>query len=259
MFCCRSKGAKKRVELNQLTQKEQVMLREAVNCTKFTAAQIVDLYADYCNLSENEGHMEGISKEMFVEKTRILNNEWSTRLAEKIYDSIDKDDDKCVNFVEFAQYMNWIHNGTQKEKLLFSFKVIDKGRKNYLTREDLREIFDILLNIQAVLTGEKGPSEKEVSSLLDYIIQNFDINKNNRIEWEEFNETSTKRKELSDLFQILSGSSLRARLLGKYHEKDVEEIVSNVTIVQREYNQLLAMMEHLDPRAPRSDPLDPQK
>lgn len=256
MWCCKSKSSKKRVEINELTQQEQVMLREAVSCTKFTAAQIVDLYADYCSLAENEHAMVGISKEMFVEKTRILNNEWSTRLAEKIYDSIDKNDDNCVNFVEFAQYMNWIHNGTHKEKLLFSFKVIDKGKKQFLTREDLHEIFDILLNIQAVLTGEKGPSAKEVNSLLDYIIQNFDINKNNRIEWEEFNETSTKRKELSDLFQILSGSSLRAKLLGKYHEKDVEEIVSNITIVQREYNQLLAMMEHMDPKAGRNDSQD---
>ena len=257
-------GCRKKVPTHEdLSKNEQVLLRDATMAVnyRFTATEILELYIEFRSLAEtgndeNGGsgnylskNDEGVLKDVFIDKTRILNNVWSTRLAEKVYDSIDKNNDGFLNFTEFCQYNDCVHNGTDEDKLMFSFKVMDNGRKNYLTRQDIFDTFDILLNIQAVLTGEKGPVIDEINTLIDYIMNNFDENRNDKIEWEEFSATSNSKQELKDIFQILSGSGFRAKLLKKYNDKNNTDIVTNMSIVHREYNNILGIIDHLDQKS----------
>jgi Ca2+-binding EF-hand superfamily protein len=248
MLCCGRESVPSRKSfrgMKTLNMDEQEMLKKAAANTRFSVEEVLEIYADYCTLLTPEHRAFGISKPSFVEKTKILSNTWSTRLAEKIFEAIDKLNPDFLRFPEFLSYLNILYHGDQSEKLRFSFKIMDKEKKNYLTRQDIGETLEILLNIHAVLTGDNEPTTAYINSVIDYIMHQFDSNKNNKIELGEFSTTSMNQNELFDVFQILSGASVKANLFKKGHDKELSDIYSNLVVIQREYDEVLMNLERI--------------
>lgn len=233
---------------------EQDILKVACAKTKFSINEVLANYQHFLSFVDPKEKLKGIKKEIFIEKTKMLNNSWSEKLAARIFETIEKKSLTHVNFTEFLCYLDLLFNGGQADKLLFSFKTIDAQRKGYLTREDLREVLEILLHIQAVLSGDPEPTPYSLSTLVEYIMGQYDTNKDGQIDWSEFSRTSLIKKDLRNLFEVLGGSFKNSKMFRMHSDQDISDILANLNLVQEEYSEILQMMDCLDPASiPKGD------
>lgn len=232
------KKHRRRTSYRKLSQSEARDLLEASESTGFSQNEVLEIYNDFNSMLEPKTASFGVSKQHFVEKTKILNNPYSEKLAELIFEAIPKAHPDYLSLKEFLYYLHLLYHGTPEQKLEFSFSIIKEKDSDFVTKEDLRRILTILLNIHSYLSGEQGPTEAYVTQIIDYIMEQFDENKNGRIDWAEFKNTSTQNLDLFGVFQLVGGEALKSKFLKKMHDNDIEEIVGLLNKIKAEYSAL---------------------
>lgn len=249
MFCCagRKTLATKRLQFSTMDAEEQQILKTACAKTKFGINEVLANYQHFLSFVDAKDKLQGIKKEIFIEKTKMLNNSWSEKLAARIFDTIEKKVPTHVNFTEFLCYLDLLFNGSPADKLKFSFRTLDIESKGYLTREDLHVVLEILLQIQAVLSGDPQPTSYSLSTIVEYIMGQYDTNQDGQIDWSEFSRTSLMRKDLLNLFEVLGGSLKVSKMFRMHSDQDISDILANLNLIQEEYMEILQMLDQLDP------------
>lgn len=245
--CRKSPKLRKRKPYHKLTVTEIEQINAAREHTGFSQAEVLEIYNDYNSMLDPDNEQLGVSRANFVEKTKILNHDASEQLALKIFSAIEKADPDFLSFREFLQYLHLLYHGTTDMKLDFSFKIIKgNNRRDYLTKNDFREVLLILLEIHSYLSGDERPSETYVSQIVDYIIEQFDDDKNDRIEQHEFRATSEKNVDLFGVFQLVGGEALKSKFLKKSHDNEIGEILRLVNKIKTEYTGYYYKAHYLD-------------
>lgn len=245
--CRKNQGLKKKKPYHKLTREEIDKLHAASEQTGFSQAEVLEIYNDYNSMLDPMDSLNGVSRQNFVEKTKILNHDASEKLAIKIFNAIEKTNPDYLSFKEFLHYLHLLYHGTADMKLDFSFKII-KGNKqrDYLTKDDFREVLVILLEIHSYLSGEQPPSESYVNQIIDYIIEQFDDNKNDRIERDEFRSTSEKNVDLFGVFQLVGGEALKSKFLKKTHDNEIVEMLKLLQKIKADYSSFYYKAHYLD-------------
>lgn len=242
MFCKAKESLprkqRKRISLRKLTQAEARDLHEVSEATGFSQNEVLDIYNEFNSMLEMHDSSLGVSRLHFVEKTKILNNPYSEELAGLIFEAIPKSNQGYLSFKEFICYLHLLYYGTPEEKLEFSFKIMKNGDKDYVTKDDLKRILTILLNIQSNLSGEQGPTDIYISQVVEYILEQFDDNKNGIIDWLEFKNTSSKNLDLFGVFQLVGGEALKSKFLKKIDDNDMKDIMSLLSKIRAEFKNL---------------------
>lgn len=211
---------------------------------RFSTADLTDIYTEFLSMVNPKDKDYGISKVDFIEKIKILNNDWSLKLAEKIYNAIEKSNAGYVSFPEFVTYLDNLYHGTQNEKLRFSFKVMDDGKKGYLTPKDIRITLEILMNVHAIMTGDSMPSVDYIDSVAAYTMDKIDTDRHSQINWREFKAANSKNEELMNVFQILSGHAIKTKFEAlSACEVTLKDIAQHAEQINQEFKEILAMME----------------
>jgi len=229
-----------------LSQNEAEVVKRLSEVTKFSASELAELYTEFLGMVDIKEKDKGISKMNFTEKIKILNNNYSVMLADKIFNAIDKVSQEHVSFAEFVSYLNTLYYGDQIEKLNFSFRIMDTNNKGYLTREDMFNTFKILININAILTGEAETAEEEIHDFVEFVMSNIDRDHNDQIDFDEFCNSAVNKRELFDVFEVLNGSVFKNKLRPQNIDKDIREIVEDMKVIQTEYSDLIEMVDYPD-------------
>jgi Ca2+-binding EF-hand superfamily protein len=208
--------------------------------TTFGEAQVLELHDEF-NRLKDPGHIpEAISKKNFVEMTKILNNEWSEKYAEKIFNAIEKKNRDYIELEEFVRYLDILYNAKKEKKLTFTFRVMDQKNQGFIQYGDFFELIETLLNIQSSISGEQPPSDYYINNLTSYVMNKFDSNQDRRVDLAEFVSGSKEQEDLCDLFQLINGTSIKGKLLKSKREEEEKMIVERVLQIQAEIKDIIA-------------------
>ena len=137
-------------------------LRVFASSTNFTHEQIQLIYQHFIRISAARKDDGVVDYDEFLQLTRKEDN----LLSRSIFDSIDSNSDKVINFKEFVTFLSVFKSGWPEEKKQYAFKIfcdedgktISKKRMTALTKE--------------ILVGNANESyfvldDQEVKELLD--------------------------------------------------------------------------------------------
>ncbi len=142
-------------------------------------------------------------------------------LARRVLVSFDTDGDGVIDKDEFIAGVRKLVFGTDREKLLFAFKLHDHDNVGTLGYQEVLRMIAMSLAEEQVQTRESQPPDNLAYALL----QTADTNRDGRISFDEFEAVIRKRPELlrqmtrSEAMWIAPSEDLLARLEAPGHER----------------------------------------
>ncbi|GIY10859.1 calcium-binding protein E63-1 [Caerostris darwini] len=137
-----------------------------------TSSQIRELKAAFSMLDKNkDGRVNETEIKCMLDKLGIV---LTDTMVGKLIDQASKRGDRLLNEEEFLAWMS--HQSVQDDvmaDLMAAFRVFDKDRNGYITRDELRTAMETI--------GEPMSEEQ-----LDLMIRATDIDNDGRINYEEF-------------------------------------------------------------------------
>ncbi|NXJ16306.1 EFCB1 protein, partial [Odontophorus gujanensis] len=112
-------------------------------------------------------------------------------LMNRVFHTFDKDDDNCINVVEWVEGLSVFLRGTLEERIKYCFKVYDLNGDGYISRE---EMFQMLKNSLLKLPSEDDPDEG-IKDLVD-----IDCDHDGKLSFADFQEAVKKENLLLEAF-----------------------------------------------------------
>ena len=109
-----------------------------------------------------------------------------------VFETFDTNCDGTLNFEEFALGVVKIERANTEDKLKWMFDMIDEDRSGYLTLDELR---NILVTVQFGSSKSGYPTDTDkllrvCKTEAGRLISQMDLNKDNRIDFDEFRQTA---------------------------------------------------------------------
>ena len=123
-----------------------------------------------------------LTAENFRDSLGLLGLEPASFLSDRIFAAIDENCDKIVDFSDFLRYLNIMINGTEKEKALLSFRIIDKEKKERISYKDIEDMIIGISCLWNALTDAEVVPKKDY---IDHIYKTFDFHKTGEISFNE--------------------------------------------------------------------------
>ena len=152
----------------------------------------------YCNY---------ITKKTFVENICMIPSDSMYKISERIYDAVCKEKNKMY-FKDYVSYYDILYSDNLMKTLKFNFYLVDIDKKNYFTKDELKSLFELLLNINE-LVDNNDLSLRNVDKLIDYLVDGlfilFNTVSDDRITQDEYIKISENDPTFTDLlFSVCS-------------------------------------------------------
>ncbi|KAI1304662.1 Neuronal calcium sensor 1 [Halotydeus destructor] len=104
----------------------------------------------------------------------------------------------------FLSLLSCISRGSVSEKITWMFNLYDLKRTGYITREGMLNVFEAIhqiieINVFVSSTSQCPPS---IGDLVDKVFAEMDINKDNKVTFQEFNEWCLRDPKIIDNVRI---------------------------------------------------------
>jgi len=129
------------------------------------------------------GHL---SKTQFVNYYQQLHDEHSEQLKpliKELFQLFDSNNDNKLDFSEFVLFNVLTNDGSIYEKLDLIFRLYDKEKEKYFSRDQIKEFLRNMFDIFDI------PSSKfNITEVIDTVFQRNNINKDQKINWNQFTQ-----------------------------------------------------------------------
>ncbi|CAF1328659.1 unnamed protein product [Rotaria sp. Silwood1] len=109
-------------------------------------------------------------------------NRLTKSMVKQLFNVLDLNEDKHLNFDEFFLFNRLINQGSLEEKLKLIFRLYDRDKKKYLTRQQLENILSNMFDLLNLSKSKNGLSQN-IEKILNRA--NFS-SQNTKISWSTF-------------------------------------------------------------------------
>lgn len=106
-------------------------------------------------------YIRKMSKKQFRACMGLLGLDSNAFLADRIFEVVDTDKDHHINFPQFTTIMDTLNNGTEDEKLEFSFALLDVQDTGYLGFDEFKDIISKFIANFCIITGSQSRNDGE--------------------------------------------------------------------------------------------------
>eukprot|EP01107_Rhizomastix_libera_P008061 TRINITY_DN2312_c0_g1_i4.p1 TRINITY_DN2312_c0_g1~~TRINITY_DN2312_c0_g1_i4.p1 ORF type:complete len:192 (+),score=47.67 TRINITY_DN2312_c0_g1_i4:26-601(+) len=124
---------------------------------------------------------------------RLLQGVMAEELADKVFDSFDRDGNGTMDLREYLMMMGVTHGGTIEQKLKASFEMFDKDGNGELSKVEVREMFMLIVNQKRRAQFPRGPlppldakSESAIDGVVNAVFDRVDADGNGVLTLDEF-------------------------------------------------------------------------
>lgn len=147
-----------------------------------------------------ERTVEAMNKEQFRSQMGLLGQQSSPFLANRIFEVFDTDGDDFLDFKSFAMIMDILCNGTENERNMFSFAMMDRNASNNINFEEFCDYFtQVIAHWSSLVNSYVRVSKKELLEIFSQI----DKNGSGEISYSEYKLALRKNPDLLDWFDLL--------------------------------------------------------
>jgi len=141
---------------------------------KLTGPFLVQLKNKFRSLS---GEDQLIDKQEFFDGLEVSNRS----LSDRLFDLFDKDKNGRIDHDEFLSTIETIILGSKKDKIKFAFNLHDLDDSGFIDKKELK-----ILIVQSFIQNNLDFDDFQLSLLVDEIFFKADIDKNDKIDFNEF-------------------------------------------------------------------------
>nr|CAI5841546.1 unnamed protein product [Callosobruchus analis] len=186
------------LEESRFLKKTKDIASELEKVTHLSFVEIQMLLILYYKL-QKKNHREvkdikdgGVSKLQFAEVMHKCLQMTDSRMTTNIITAMDKTSrSRYITMETWIKTLSLFLRGTLEEQILFCFNVYDTTNSGLLTRDVL---FRFLRHSMFSVSGE-GDAEEAVKDLLDIIIKKMDLDRDNKISFNDYREFVLKNPQ----------------------------------------------------------------
>eukprot|EP01105_Mastigella_eilhardi_P002573 TRINITY_DN1321_c0_g2_i1.p1 TRINITY_DN1321_c0_g2~~TRINITY_DN1321_c0_g2_i1.p1 ORF type:complete len:176 (-),score=64.83 TRINITY_DN1321_c0_g2_i1:109-636(-) len=129
-------------------------------------------------------------------------------LADQVFDSFDRDKNGYMDLDEYLTMMGVTHGGTVQQKLNASFDLFDKNGDGTLSRDEIREMFILIIKQKRVAQGKpvvKGETLEAremaiIEGVIEAVFKEVDIDHNGVLDRAEYLRGFSEHPEICGFF-----------------------------------------------------------
>ncbi|XP_053394757.1 neurocalcin-delta-like isoform X2 [Mercenaria mercenaria] len=184
-----SKSSKRSLNPESLQQ-----LRNEVN---LSPEEIQAWYKEY--LTSLRGGQQELTRDEFKKVYNSLFIGDASKFAEHVFRTFDKDGSGTVNFKEFLIGLCVSGSDTNNEvKLKWAFNMYDINGDGFINKSEMKEIVEAIYK----MTNAMAPKELDTpEKMTEKLFEEFDLNKDGHITFEEFKEGASKDPVIINLLE----------------------------------------------------------
>ena len=154
----------------------------------------------------------------------LLGQQSSPFLADRIFEVFDHDKNEFLEFHEFAMIMDILCNGTENERNMFGFALMDRNANNLISFEEFYDYFSqVIAHWSSLVNSYVRVSKQELFEIFTKI----DSDKNGVIRYAEYKAALRENPDLLDWFDLLNSGKrsgpLRQNFVSSEEVKRQEE------------------------------------
>ncbi|XP_053914634.1 calaxin isoform X3 [Cuculus canorus] len=138
----------------------------------------------------------GFDRNMFRDVLHCTFGMTDDILMDRVFCIFDRDNDNCINVMEWVEGLSIFLRGTLEEKIKYCFEVYDLNRDGYISRE---EMFQLLKNSLLKQPSEEDPNEG-VKDLVDIVMKKMDYDHDGRLSFMDFEKAVRDENLLLEAF-----------------------------------------------------------
>ncbi|NWH61634.1 EFCB1 protein, partial [Geococcyx californianus] len=144
-------------------------------------------------VAKSSGHSAavGLNRNMFRDTLCCTFGMTDDILMDRVFCVFDRDNDNCINVVEWVQGLSVFLRGTLEEKIKYCFEVYDLNQDGHISKD---ELFQMLKSSLLKQPAEEDADEG-VKDLIDIIMKNMDYDHDGMLSFMDF-ETAVKNENL---------------------------------------------------------------
>eukprot|EP01106_Pelomyxa_sp_JSP_P015350 TRINITY_DN525_c0_g1_i1.p1 TRINITY_DN525_c0_g1~~TRINITY_DN525_c0_g1_i1.p1 ORF type:complete len:203 (+),score=59.79 TRINITY_DN525_c0_g1_i1:54-611(+) len=176
------------------TEAESIRQKYSLPKEKFTVV--------YTSFKKHAGKDGKITRETFKE---ILAGVMHPELADKVFDSFDRDHSNSMDVREYLSMMGVTHGGSLEQKLEASFELFDKNGDGVLDRSEIRDMFIMIVKQKQRARGASDQLDKAamtaIDSVIDQVFDKVDTDRSGAIDRAEFKNGFSQHPEVCGFFK----------------------------------------------------------
>eukprot|EP00039_Didymoeca_costata_P020446 m.341289 g.341289 ORF g.341289 m.341289 type:complete len:413 (-) comp19984_c0_seq1:38-1276(-) len=141
-------------------------IRALQETTHFDQVELAALYEQFKSLSTVPTEEGGIDQRTFDKCLGPLGTV-KNLVTERMFKFFDRDEDGVINFTDLVSGLSVLCKGTQEEKIEYAFKGYDLHNNGYLSRDELRNMFQAYFHLSMELIRDL------VKALEEQLMANF--------------------------------------------------------------------------------------
>lgn len=228
MICC---GKKKKLPGYKITSLYVLSHR-----FRFSAEELINQQHRFERMSENGT----VSIDSFSLQLGTLGNK---SISSRIFKAMNTSGTGQVSFEEYLEYMDILIHGTEDQKARQSFNLIKSKNSDVISKEEFNYWLVEMLKSFNLVTGKEVNTSHQA---LDRYFEIIDIKKDGKIDFDEYKITMREKKEIFDVFNVISAGLEREVLpvqvieppdYIKRLESVEEQLKSCIQMIQKQYNR----------------------
>jgi Ca2+-binding EF-hand superfamily protein len=162
-----------------LTTKEINNLSNKLNLTR---KDIEEWYEDFVHCYPH-GHLSRRQFVFYYQQLRDEHSEQFKPLIKQLFELFDLNKDQKLDFEEFVLLTMLTGNGSIYEKMKLIFTLYDKEKDKSFSRNEIKDLLRSMFDLFDI------PSSKSnITEVINIIFQRNNINRDQKIEWNQFSE-----------------------------------------------------------------------
>lgn len=144
-----------------------------------------------------------MNQDFFLEFLQSLNLYPNNKVANRIFEVLDLDHNRCIDFREFINLIFFMLNDNLQEKILFVFKMVSENGEG-ITNQDLRRFYQ-MVNFDPMNSEiERKQANLESQEMANIIFYEFSKSRDQVISRQDFLDFLQQNKNLLSLFDFLN-------------------------------------------------------
>lgn len=208
-------------------------VEELLSNAQFSKVSSEDIMAFYLRFRDISSGQRHLNKSQFVELLNSFHLFPNTKVGDRLFTVVDRDNSGLIDFVEFMKYLFLLLDGSKDEKTTFVFKMIADKKRMEFNKDDLARFYK-MVNSEDARSLSTSDDQLESTEAMEMATMVYDLmvkKEKEDVTLEEFTRFINVDPANVELFNFLSSSL----------EDSTKEIKT-----KKNYLQMVKMVEALE-------------